>query len=247
MTPPPAWNLPKEATPSMHIDCPMTDAHARCPMTPRRYRTCWYNGHMDAVQGMHETKDAARSKALSLREGLGDAVRLQAGLRIRDTLRKSSLASSVGTVAAYVSMGTEASTLPVLDWLLESGHTLLVPRLGTGRELLWGRLDDMGSLKDAGTHRPKEPDSEVLPPEILSKADIILVPALAVDRQGNRLGRGAAWYDQALRHRSPTALTLAVCWPWEFQKETLPAEPHDVRMDGVLTPDGFTLLATRMP
>lgn len=69
--------------------------------------------------------------------------------------------------------------------------------------------------------------------------ELIIVPAFAVDEHGFRLGRGGGWYDRALEHRSSTARVVAVCWPWEPTDETVPHEPHDIPVDGVLTPDGY--------
>ena len=91
-------------------------------------------------------------------------------------------------------------------------------------------------------HRPDEPTGAVLPPEALEKADLVIAPALAVDPQGNRLGRGAGWYDRALARRKPACPLIAVCWPWEVLDTDLPAEPHDVPADGVLTPGGYRRL-----
>ena len=160
------------------------------------------------------------------------------------------------TVAAYVSMGSEIETRPLLRWLRAHGCHVLVPRLGSGLEIGWSVLDSLESLRsmdavgganNAGScsypstvhHRPDEPTGAVLPPEALEKADLVIAPALAVDPQGNRLGRGAGWYDRALARRKPTCPLIAVCWPWEVLDTDLPAEPHDVPADGVLTPGGI--------
>ena len=65
------------------------------------------------------------------------------------------------------------------------------------------------------------------------------MPALAVDGEGNRLGRGGGSYDRALRRA--TGLTIAVLYDGE-RVDTVPAEPHDVRVHAVVTPSGLTLL-----
>jgi len=131
------------------------------------------------------------------------------------------------TVAAYVSMGSEVETRPLLAWLLASGIRVLVPLLGSGL--------DIG--------RPDEPQGTPLPPEALHDADLIIAPALAVDRHGNRLGRGAGWYDRALVNRRPVCPIIAVCWPWEVvDDDEWIADPHDVPADGVLTPEGYRQL-----
>ncbi|MGH3580223.1 MAG: 5-formyltetrahydrofolate cyclo-ligase, partial [Mycobacterium sp.] len=63
----------------------------------------------------------------------------------------------------------------------------------------------------------------------------VLVPALAVDRRGNRLGRGAGFYDRALPLADPDARLIAVVRDDELLDE-VPAEPHDVAMTHMLTP-----------
>ena len=165
------------------------------------------------------------------------------------------------TVAAYVSMGSEIETRPLLRWLRAHGCHVLVPRLGSGLEIGWSVLDSLESLRsmdavgganNAGScsspstvhHRPDEPTGAVIPPEALEKADLVIAPALAVDPQGNRLGRGAGWYDRALARRKPACPLIAVCWPWEVLDIDLPAEPHDVPADGVLTPEGYRRLSS---
>lgn len=93
------------------------------------------------------------------------------------------------TVAAYVSMGSEIETRPLLRWLRAHGCHVLVPRLGSGLEIGWSVLDSLESLRsmdavgganNAGScsspstvhHRPDEPTGAVLPPEALEKADL---------------------------------------------------------------------------
>jgi 5-formyltetrahydrofolate cyclo-ligase len=75
-----------------------------------------------------------------------------------------------------------------------------------------------------------------LGPDAVALASVILVPALAVDRTGVRLGRGAGFYDRSLPLADPSARLVAVVRDDELV-ESLPAEPHDVRMTHVLTPE----------
>ncbi len=79
----------------------------------------------------------------------------------------------------------------------------------------------------------------------LAKADLIVVPALAVDARGIRLGQGGGWYDRALKHARPGVPIIAVVFEDEFFSDPddyLPVEPHDQRVNGVLTPSGYTRL-----
>jgi 5-formyltetrahydrofolate cyclo-ligase len=76
----------------------------------------------------------------------------------------------------------------------------------------------------------------------LGACQLILAPALAVDRSGTRLGQGGGWYDRALRWAAPGALILAVCFPDEILPAgTLPREAHDVPAHGALTGRGVEL------
>ena len=79
----------------------------------------------------------------------------------------------------------------------------------------------------------------------LAKADLIVVPALAVDARGVRLGQGGGWYDRALEHARPGVPIIAVVFEDEFFSDPdnyLPVEPHDQQVNGVLTPSGYTRL-----
>ena len=82
-----------------------------------------------------------------------------------------------------------------------------------------------------------EPPEPLLPASALAEAVLVLVPTLAVDRCGVRLGRGSGFYDRSLGGRDPAARLVAVVRDDEVLDE-LPAEPHDVRMTDALTPHG---------
>ncbi|MDO4913824.1 MAG: 5-formyltetrahydrofolate cyclo-ligase [Bifidobacteriaceae bacterium] len=141
------------------------------------------------------------------------------------------------TIALYISMGTEISTLELIHTLLLQRHTLLIPKLGTGKEIFWSELnsvEQLNNLQSINEHRPLEVHSNNLLPEELNNASHIFIPALAIDQQGNRLGRGAAWYDQALLHRNTHAQLYAICWDWELLP-SVPTQKHDVPVQGAIT------------
>ena len=84
---------------------------------------------------------------------------------------------------------------------------------------------------------PAQPSGEVLGAESLKEADLIVIPALAASADGTRLGQGGGWYDRALTHRSPGTPVVAVIFDDEvLEAEIIPAEPHDVPVDGIVTP-----------
>ena len=136
-------------------------------------------------------------------------------------------------VALYVSFGTEPDTAQLRAALREKKVTVLLPILEPDGALVFA-LD--AGLTTAGLRGIAVPTGEPAP---LETADVIVVPALAVDRAGVRLGRGGGSYDRALSARTTSAPVIALLHPGEFV-EGLPAEPHDVRVDAVADLTGIT-------
>jgi len=103
-----------------------------------------------------------------------------------------------------------------------------------GRELAWAV--DTGRLAP-GRYGLLEPRGPRLGATAVGTADVVVVPALAVARDGIRLGRGGGYYDRALQHARPDAVVVALLFDDEFVDE-LPAEPHDRPVTAVVTPSG---------
>ncbi|WP_454791802.1 5-formyltetrahydrofolate cyclo-ligase [Mycolicibacterium lutetiense] len=144
------------------------------------------------------------------------------------------------TVCAYVPVGSEPGSPALLDALLELGVRVLLPVArndgdGRGMPMQWGPYEP-GTLV-AAEFGLREPPPPWLPAGSIADAEVVLVPALAVDRNGNRLGRGAGFYDRSLIYASPHARLVAVVGDDELV-DALPADPHDVRMTHALTPSG---------
>ena len=104
---------------------------------------------------------------------------------------------------------------------------------GTPLPLQWGRYTP-GRLVKA-PFGLREPPSPWLPADAVAEAAVVLIPALAVDRHGARLGRGAGYYDRTLPLAGRAALLVAVVRDDEIV-DHLPSEPHDVPMTHALTP-----------
>ena len=116
--------------------------------------------------------------------------------------------------------------LPVL--LDEAGAPLGEPR--------WGLWEAGRALVTRG-RPPAQPDGEARGAESLPEADRISIPALAASADGTRLGQGGGWYDRALTHRSPGVPVVAAIFDDEvLEAGIIPAEPHDVPIDGIVTP-----------
>lgn len=185
---------------------------------------------------MPGTKSQVRGTILAARRSLPAGQRRAETSALRRHLE--ALTESDTTVCAYVPVGSEPGSLEALNTLHEHGAVVLLPVArsdadGTPRPLRWGRYRP-GTLVEA-PFGLREPAPPWFPAEHLATATTVLVPALAVDRTGTRLGRGAGFYDRTLGLAAPTARLVAVVRDDEFV-DRLPADPHDVPMTHAVTP-----------
>ncbi|MDI3314938.1 MAG: 5-formyltetrahydrofolate cyclo-ligase [Mycobacterium sp.] len=181
-------------------------------------------------------KPALRERLLAARRLVPDDVRAREARALREHL--APLVTAGSTVCAYVPVATEPGSIEMLELLLRRAGRVLLPVArtaddGTALALRWGEYRP-GRLVP-GRFGLIEPPEPWLPASALAAAGLVLVPALAVDRRGVRLGRGRGFYDRSLGYRDPRAPLVAVVRDEEFVEE-LPAEPHDVRVTHVLTP-----------
>lgn len=138
-------------------------------------------------------------------------------------------------VAAYVPMAGEPGGADLPDLLRELGFGVLLPVLLPDDDLAWGRYE--GTLVPGRLRGLLEPPGDA----VAFTAALVVVPALAVAVDGTRLGRGGGSYDRALA-RVPGGVPLLALLDDEEVVESLPAEPHDRRVTGVVTPSGYRAL-----
>ena len=189
-----------------------------------------------------------RQRLLAARRSVSDEARADEARSLADHV--NAVLDSGGTVCAYVPVGAEPGSIEMLDVLLQRANRVLLPVARTTADnspvaLEWGEYRP-GQLV-AARFGLLEPAGPWLPATALAEASVVLVPALAVDRTGVRLGRGRGFYDRTLVSRNPHARLVAVIRDEELLDE-LPHEPHDVPMTHALTPGrGLVELGTAQP
>lgn len=144
------------------------------------------------------------------------------------------------TVAAYVSMGSEPATGPLLHALRSAGKRVILPVLLPDDDLDWAVYEGDDSLAPARLGL-LEPTGRRLGTEAIATADVVLVPGLAVSLDGARLGRGGGSYDRALG-RVPLGTFTCVLLHDEEVGLDVPVEPHDRRVVAAASPAGITRL-----
>ncbi|MBV2356932.1 5-formyltetrahydrofolate cyclo-ligase [Streptomyces sp. J2-1] len=171
-----------------------------------------------------------------------EAVRV-AGAALAARARDLPELAGARTVAAYVSVGREPETRALLDALRARGVRVLLPVLLPDDDLDWGAYEGPGSLAEVrhgGRMTLAEPAGERLGPDAVTAADAVLLPGLAVDARGIRLGRGGGSYDRVLARleRAGAGPALVVLLYDGEVVERVPAEPHDRPVRAAVTPSG---------
>ena len=133
----------------------------------------------------------------------------------------------------YVSKGTEVDTHGLIQQLLALGRRVCVPKFDTSKQAyVASALHDFTADLAMGRFGILEPRLEAMRPTAGDQIDAALVPGLAFDKTGNRLGRGMGYFDSLLQEVRGTKIALA----YDFQiLSGVPAEAHDVRVDFIVT------------
>jgi 5-formyltetrahydrofolate cyclo-ligase len=181
---------------------------------------------VDASLRADTGKGEVRRQVLARRAALCPDQLAAAGQALADALVAEAAGATV--VAAYVAVGTEPPTAPLLAAL--AGRRVLLPVLRDDGDLDWARWEGLLAPGLRGTLAPPGPRLGV---DAVAACDLLVVPALAVDRRGVRLGRGGGSYDRALRRAR--GRTVALLHDGELLDE-VPEEGHDVRVWAAATP-----------
>ena len=188
-----------------------------------------------------ERKAMLRKDLVAARVSMSVSDRQAAGRALRDTLLGLPETGMAGTIAAYLSVSTEPETAALVFALWKRGSYVLLPVMLTDNDLDWASYEGPDSLRP-GPHGLLEPAEPRRGTEAIRSADLIIVPALAADRSGNRLGRGGGCYDRALSRVGPSVPTIALLYDHELLDE-IPAGPLDQRVRAVAQPKrGITRL-----
>ncbi|MFG1872794.1 5-formyltetrahydrofolate cyclo-ligase [Micromonospora arborensis] len=198
----------------------------------------------DEAEVTRAAKRDARAELLAHRRSLSGSARAVAAGRVQAELVTLVRRLRPRRMTAYVPVGSEpgGADLPeVLRAALPADAELLLPVLLPDLDLEWAAYTGPGALIAAG-RGIREPAGARLGVAAVADVDLMVVPAVAVDRLGRRLGRGGGSYDRALARVPEATLTVVPLHDGELV-EALPAEPHDRLVRAVVTPaDGVRTL-----
>ena len=189
---------------------------------------------MSDVSDVRLRKAELRAQVLARRSALPADQRSAAATLIRDAVLAEPQVQMAGTIAVYYSIGSEPGTHGLVYALHKRGSYVLLPVLRPDGDLDWASYEGPDSMVPGprGLLEPGEPPRGV---DAVARADAVLVPALAVDTAGRRLGRGGGSYDRALARVGPLVPLIALVYDDELV-EHVPAEGHDIPVRATASP-----------
>jgi len=178
-----------------------------------------------------ELKAALREEIKQKRRRLSPEERRRFSEEIVRRLKQLKAFDRAKVVMLYVPVGGEVDLLPLLKELIEGEKKrVALPKVTADGEMVAVEVSDLSVLREGRFKVPEPMGGRLVRPE---KIDLVVVPGVAFDRRGFRLGMGKGFYDRFL----PRVKGYKVGVAYEFQVvDRLPAEKHDAPVDAVITP-----------
>jgi 5-formyltetrahydrofolate cyclo-ligase len=174
-------------------------------------------------------KARLRKQLLDQRDGLSlDFIKI-ASSKIQDNLRKVEFYRTATSIGAYFAIGSEVRTQDILQEILNAGKELSLPKVEK-TDLVFKKISSFSEI-EVGNFSVMEPKNRC---EEIKKLDVILVPAIALTRDGYRLGYGFGYYDRYLHGKRAKKIALS-CSKQVIR--SIPHDGHDVKMDCIVTED----------
>ncbi|HEX9275255.1 MAG TPA: 5-formyltetrahydrofolate cyclo-ligase [Casimicrobiaceae bacterium] len=185
-----------------------------------------------------QAKAALRTSVLATRNALAPETRASAALRIVEQIVALPAFERARVVMAYCSFGSELDTSSFIDEIHARRKTLVLPRIDRARDALAMHIvRDPGRDLAANAWGIREPQPDVCMPARPSEVDFILVPGIAFDARGGRLGYGKAYYDRlfhALAREGAVPFTVAGAFDAQIV-DRVPMDVHDVAVPRIVT------------
>lgn len=178
-------------------------------------------------------KDLLRESVLKKRKTLASDEVKRASENIVTILKKLPLIKESNVIMSYMPYGNEVDIKPFNQWILESGKYLLLPRVLDNSTMDAVKVNDIISGLVKSSFGILEPASDKESFDI-NLIDVVLVPGVAFDKQGNRLGHGRGYYDRFLSHCKSSTVFLGIAYSFQVL-DSIPSDEYDIRVHKVIT------------
>ncbi len=174
-------------------------------------------------------KARLRKQLLDARDGMSlDFIKITSK-EIQENLRKIDFFRNAKTIGTYFSIGSEVRTQDILQEILNAGKELALPKV-VKNDLVFKKITNFAEL-EPGNFSVMEPKDKC---EIVKNLDVVIVPAIALTREGFRLGYGFGYYDRYLHGKK--SVTIALSYAKQVIK-SFPHDDHDIKMNFIVTED----------
>ena len=181
-------------------------------------------------------KDEMRAEARARLRTLTPDERARASRAIAERVLSLPEIVDAGVLLLYASLATEVATDEIAAAARDRGVIVTYPRcLAETREMVIHRVDGLDALREGGSYGIREPTLEC-PVLRLEEIDVALVPGLAWDREGGRLGRGAGYYDRLFGRRAWRGSRIGLFFAVQ-EVHSVPVEPWDAPLHAIVTED----------
>ncbi|HZV80665.1 MAG TPA: 5-formyltetrahydrofolate cyclo-ligase [Geobacteraceae bacterium] len=176
-------------------------------------------------------KSALRTRMLVARNHLSEEEQLSAAILVQASLTGLPEYAAAGSVALYAAFRSEVPTIGIIRQSLSEGKEVLLPAVEKSG-LVFRRISSDADLIP-GKYGIPEP-SAGCKPSAVDSIDLFVIPGVAFDLQGHRVGYGRGYYDRALHRFESGGKLIGICYDFQLVDE-IAGEPHDVIMDMVIT------------
>lgn len=152
-------------------------------------------------------------------------------LSVLSRLNENEHLQKAKTILMYYSLPDEVNTHQYIDYLLALGKKVLLPEVIDGENMVIREYTGKHDLKEGAFHI-MEPIGSLFPEEKYQEIHLAIIPGMAFDQQGNRLGRGKGYYDRFLQ-KIPQVYKIGICFPFQLVDE-IHTEETDIKMDAIM-------------
>jgi len=182
-------------------------------------------------------KDALRKQILAIRNRLTDEEVMRLSERIFSNLAENSLFHDSAHVMVYLDFKHEVKTDSIINYCLEKNKKVYVPVcIAETHELCISEITSPEELRP-GHYGIREPHTDFIRLSDSSLIDLVLIPGVAFDRAGSRIGFGAGYYDRFLKRLEPKAVKTALAYSFQVA-DHVPADEYDIPVDYIVTEKG---------
>lgn len=181
-----------------------------------------------------EDKSNFRKNVIKKRKSIEKSLISSNSRLIFENLLKLGLFDGRSNIMVYLDFNNEVETKPIIDHLFSTSKNVLVPiSVVKTKQLVVSKIESLDDV-EVRTYGIREPRPEKVDPVEHDQIDLVIVPGVAFDEDGFRLGYGGGFYDRFIKNLRPDCISVAIAFEYQVFKE-VPKEDHDISVDFLIT------------